>query len=201
MKKLALSALTVGLVAGLAVPGLAETTTTPSASLTYARARGGGDARPYVVPPEVKAYRAQWLKVRADWKKHWEAMRPLKRQALILRLELRILLLKEKIDNKAVLAKVKQIADVKGKLMAERIFFRLAMKQKYPQLNRFRGRWGHGYRGRHWGGHGFRGGPGGPGRGWRRGPRFRGGPGPMSDAPGPRFSGPGPMAEGSGPMM
>ncbi len=201
MKKLALTTLTVGLVAGLAVPGLAETTATPAAGLTYARARGASDARTYAVPPEIKARRAQWLAARADWQKHREALRPLWRRAKILKLELRILLLRNKIDKKAILAKVKQIADVKGKLMSERILFRLAMKQKYPELSRFRRGFRHGWRGRGRGAPGFR--RGGPGfrRGWRHGPRFHRGPRPRSSVPGPMLSGRGPMAPGPGPMM
>jgi Spy/CpxP family protein refolding chaperone len=208
MKKLALTTLTVGLAAGLAVPALAETTAAPAASLTYARARSASDARSVPVPPEVKAIRDQMVKARADWQKHREAMRPLRRQAYILKLELKILMLRAKLDKKAILAKVKQIADLKGKIMAKRVFFRLAMKKKYPALARFRGFRGRGWRGRGGRGPCFRG--GGPrgwsggrfrGRGFRGGPGFkRGGPGFRRGGPGFRRGGPGPMRGGQGPM-
>ncbi len=205
MKKLALTVVVGGLTAAMAVPAMAATTTAPPASMTYARAASTRDATPPGYA-DFKARRALWLKVRADWRKHREAMRPLRRRSLILKLELRILMLREKLDQKAILAKVKQISDVRGQIMAQRIFFRLAMKKKYPELGRgWRGRRGFRRGGPCFGpggGRGWRGGPGYRGRGYRgRGYRGRGfhrgpgmGPGPM----GPMSSaGPaGPMGPG-----
>lgn len=191
MKKLALSLVVGGLAAAVAVPAMATTTTAPPASLTYARAGSTRDATPPGYA-RFKARRDLWRKVRADWVKHREAMRPLWRQALILKLELKILMLREKLDKQAILAKVKQIADVKGQVMAKRIFFRLAMKKKYPELGRgWRGRRGFRRGGPCFGpggGPGWRGGPGFRGRGFRgrgfhRGPGMGPGPmGPMSSA-------------------
>ncbi|MBU1741126.1 MAG: hypothetical protein KKC37_06240 [Proteobacteria bacterium] len=186
MKKLALSMVVGGMAAAVAVPALATTTTAPPASLTYARAASTGDA---AAPgyARFKARRDLWLKVRADWKKHRKGMWPLKRQARILGLELKILMLREKTDQRAIMAKVKQIADLKGKIMTKRIFFRLAMKKKYPELGRAFGRGWRGHRGFRSGGPCFRrgGGPGWRGHRGYRGRGFRGGPGPMGPM-GPR---------------
>ena len=128
--------------------------------------------------------RAQLFAARADWLKHYQAMTPLRNRKRVLRLELRILLLKTPVNMNQVAAKVKQINDVRGKITVERIKFRLAMKKKYPELNRWRGRGfgvNRGFRRGHRG-YGFRRGgcPGGPGGrgGWGRGSGFRGGPGP-----------------------
>jgi len=100
------------------------------------------------------AWYAKRQKIRADWIKHRMAMVPLKRQLWILKLELKMLLLRDKVNVAAVKAKIQQIAAQKAKIMLQKVMFKLAMRKKYPKLALFRG-----YRGwrRGWRGH----------RGWR----------------------------------
>lgn len=85
---------------------------------------------------------AQSPQIQAEWLKHRMAVLPLMRRLWALKLELRILLLKDKLNVKAVTAKVKQIAAQKGKVMLQRILFKVALRKKYPQMALYGGPWG-----------------------------------------------------------